>query len=280
MTALILDTETTGLNKSAEIVEIGIIDKDTGAVVFESLVRPFAPIPDDATAIHGITNAMVENAPTWAEIHEQVQAVLNSCSRLYIYNSGYDIRLLMQTAALYDLTLDLPWTHLDIPEENRAKLTCVMLWNTELDSWEWGEDSRWQKLGVLADQYGYSSTGKAHRAIEDCLMTRHIIPFLEKRETDRARRIARDLKRYEYQQAVRERKMALVPKGVYLDRKTRSVCDLAGNNYKYYIGGVPFGFKSLSTLRIKDIPFATFKGLCTSAYGDIGYVFEVAEKTD
>lgn len=40
--ALILDTETTGLEEHAEIVEIAVIDY-TGAVLLETLVRPDGP---------------------------------------------------------------------------------------------------------------------------------------------------------------------------------------------------------------------------------------------
>ncbi|HHQ4784521.1 TPA: hypothetical protein ACSPZU_004090, partial [Aeromonas veronii] len=40
----ILDTETTGLDDQAEIVEISIIDQ-LGKVVFDSLVKPQKPIP-------------------------------------------------------------------------------------------------------------------------------------------------------------------------------------------------------------------------------------------
>ncbi|MCY4410095.1 MAG: 3'-5' exonuclease, partial [Caldilineaceae bacterium] len=61
---LFFDTETTGLNSSAEIVEVGIVDAE-GNTLLESLVRPIRRIPSDAVAVHGISNAMVRNAPTW-----------------------------------------------------------------------------------------------------------------------------------------------------------------------------------------------------------------------
>ncbi len=61
--ALFLDTETTGLDDQAEIVEIAIADH-TGQPVFESLVKPVVPITPHLTAIHGIDNDMVADAPT------------------------------------------------------------------------------------------------------------------------------------------------------------------------------------------------------------------------
>jgi DNA polymerase-3 subunit epsilon len=57
-----LDTETTGLEKSDEIIEISIIDA-AGQVLLNSLVRPSKPIPMNATAIHGISNDQVQKAP-------------------------------------------------------------------------------------------------------------------------------------------------------------------------------------------------------------------------
>jgi len=60
--ALILDTETTGLDEHAEIVEIAVIDC-TGAVLLDTLVRPAGPIPAEAVEIHGITNEMVVQIP-------------------------------------------------------------------------------------------------------------------------------------------------------------------------------------------------------------------------
>ena len=60
-TPVFLDTETTGLNDLAEIVEISILDDD-GLVLLDTLVRPRRPIPADAIRIHGIRNEMVAEA--------------------------------------------------------------------------------------------------------------------------------------------------------------------------------------------------------------------------
>ena len=59
--ALILDTETTGLGDDAEVVELAVIDC-AGAVLLDTLVRPSGPVPAEAAAIHGITDAMAANA--------------------------------------------------------------------------------------------------------------------------------------------------------------------------------------------------------------------------
>lgn len=93
---VIVDTETTGLDGVAEVVQIGVIDQD-GAVLLDTLVRPTRPIPEGATRIHGITNAMVAAAPTFAEILPQLQGVLRDRT-VVIFNAAYDRRMFDQSA--------------------------------------------------------------------------------------------------------------------------------------------------------------------------------------
>ncbi len=59
-----IDTETTGLDSSAEIIEISVVDHD-GSVLFDSTVRPKNPIPREAQAVHHISNEMVKDARPW-----------------------------------------------------------------------------------------------------------------------------------------------------------------------------------------------------------------------
>ena len=66
---VVFDFETTGLYKPRP-VSLCIIDH-AGAVLLETLINPDIPIPSDATAIHGVTDAMVAAAPTFAEIYEK-----------------------------------------------------------------------------------------------------------------------------------------------------------------------------------------------------------------
>ncbi|KVN19062.1 MULTISPECIES: 3'-5' exonuclease [unclassified Burkholderia] len=100
---LFIDTETTGLDFQAEIVEIAILDR-AGAVLLDTLVKPVMPIPADATAIHGITDAHVAGAPGWASVGPQVAELL--AGRLWIaHHAAFDERLLLQTSRRHGLTL-------------------------------------------------------------------------------------------------------------------------------------------------------------------------------
>ena len=62
---LVYDLETTGLNANDDrIVEICIHEPETGKT-FSSLVNPKRRMPENVIAIHGITDAMVQRAPTF-----------------------------------------------------------------------------------------------------------------------------------------------------------------------------------------------------------------------
>lgn len=66
LTCVVFDTETTGLAASARIVQIAGLRIARGRMTgerFETLVNPGRPIPPGATAIHGITDKMVADAP-------------------------------------------------------------------------------------------------------------------------------------------------------------------------------------------------------------------------
>ncbi|MEV4342201.1 3'-5' exonuclease [Streptomyces sp. NPDC049590] len=54
------DTETTGLTGTARIVEIAVTTV-SGTVLLDTLLNPGEPIPAQATAIHHITDAMVQD---------------------------------------------------------------------------------------------------------------------------------------------------------------------------------------------------------------------------
>jgi DNA polymerase-3 subunit epsilon len=67
---VIVDCETTSAEPAtARIVEIALErwSPGGGMVSYQTLINPGIPIPAEATAVHGITDAMVANAPTWAE---------------------------------------------------------------------------------------------------------------------------------------------------------------------------------------------------------------------
>jgi DNA polymerase-3 subunit epsilon len=160
---IILDTETTGLDEQAEIVEIAIINIQ-GDPLLDTLVKPKGKIPIDATAIHGISNTDVATAPTWAEIDEQVRELIQTASRVIIYNASYDTRLMQQTRHLYDLpSFDIAAKHYECAMKRYAEF--YGQWSNSRRSF------KWQPLDG------------GHRALGDCLATLKVLKQMAKAET-------------------------------------------------------------------------------------------------
>lgn len=97
-----LDTETTGLDERAEIIEISVLDC-RGIVLFDSLVRPVFRIPPDAQAIHGISNEMVTNAPDWKDVFPYFLEVVHQ-RRVVVYNAEFDARIVQQMNGRHRIT--------------------------------------------------------------------------------------------------------------------------------------------------------------------------------
>lgn len=156
---LFLDTETTGLDASAEIIEIAILDA-AGAVLLDTLVKPVGPIQPEATAVNGITEQDVMHAPTWRDVGQQVAGIV--ADRLVIaHNADFDNRMLRQTCTLHGL--DVPTFRAD----------CTMALLTDLN------DGRWPNLRTAASLAGASlPTGPRHRARADAELCRQIVMAL------------------------------------------------------------------------------------------------------
>ena len=98
-----IDTETTGIAVSDEIIEISIVDDD-GKILFESLVRPTQRIHPDAMKTHHITDEMVARAPTWPALWPTIRSYLVT-RVVATYNADFDLRMMQQSHARYRL----PW---------------------------------------------------------------------------------------------------------------------------------------------------------------------------
>ena len=105
-----LDLETTGLNLTTDrIVEIALlkVDQEGKKVVKRKLINPEKPIPAEVSAIHGITDDMVRDAPTFRQIANEVKQFLEGAD-LGGYNSNkFDWPLLMEEFLRAGLDFDI-----------------------------------------------------------------------------------------------------------------------------------------------------------------------------
>ncbi len=93
------DLETTGINVASDrIVEIAVLKILPGGdkEMKSKLVNPGIPIPKQASDVHGITDEMVKDKPTFKEIAAELYQFIEGCD-LAGYNSNkFDIPLLAE----------------------------------------------------------------------------------------------------------------------------------------------------------------------------------------
>jgi DNA polymerase III subunit epsilon len=150
-TAVLLDTETTGLDaRKDEIIELGMVKLDylpDGRVAgvretFSAYNEPTIPIPAEVVALTGITDEMVAGQ----RIDEAaVTAFVDDAAIVIAHNSGFDRKFAERYWPIFERK---PWA-------------CSA---TEIE---------WRKHGFAGAQLGYLLNGagffhQAHRAVDDC----------------------------------------------------------------------------------------------------------------
>lgn len=105
-----IDLETTGVSLSTDrIVEIAMVKimTDGSKLAKRKLLNPQIPIPQSATDIHGINDAMVKDAPTFKQAANEIKQFIDGCD-LGGYNSNrFDIPMLMEEFLRSEMDLDL-----------------------------------------------------------------------------------------------------------------------------------------------------------------------------
>jgi DNA polymerase III subunit epsilon len=160
-----VDTETTGLGRDAEIVELAIVDND-GNVIMDQLFNPQSPIPEEAMRVHQITNEMVKGKPRWGAYWMEIRSKLFS-KTICMYNSDYDLRLIYQSNDRYGI------------KRERLNTFCVMKLYAQFRG-EWDSRRgryRWFRLEEAGAQAGIAIPN-SHRAADDTLLTRALLHWM------------------------------------------------------------------------------------------------------
>jgi exodeoxyribonuclease X len=88
----IIDVETTGIEDDDQLVEIASVDWNDGVLgnPLQTLTRPSIPIPPEVSAIHHITDSMVEDAPVVLDALQRFQ----DANIFAAHNAKFDQRFL------------------------------------------------------------------------------------------------------------------------------------------------------------------------------------------
>ena len=105
-----IDLETTGINLGIDrIVEIAIVKilPDGTKSVKRKIINPEMPIPKSASDVHGITDTMVKDAPTFKQVANELKQVLDGCDFAGYNSNRFDIPLLMEEFLRVQVDFDM-----------------------------------------------------------------------------------------------------------------------------------------------------------------------------
>jgi len=168
LTATVFDTETTGLYPSDgdRLISIGAVRLVNGKLqdqTFHELIDPDRKVPKASTAIHGITNEMVQGKPKVDKVLRNFHLFCDG-SLLIAHNAAFDMRF---------LELEQKQAGVEFSQPILDTLLLSTILHPHLEG---------HSLDVLMPRYGLE-TGKRHDALGDALMTASLflkmIPFLE-----------------------------------------------------------------------------------------------------
>jgi DNA polymerase III epsilon subunit-like protein len=102
-----LDFETTGVDPfNDRVLSYALLDQHGFEIT--GLVDPGVPIPPESAVVHGITEAMLADAPTSAEgiavVVDWVQSLVDRQVGLVVFNAAYDLTMLRAEAVRHGLT--------------------------------------------------------------------------------------------------------------------------------------------------------------------------------
>jgi DNA polymerase III epsilon subunit family exonuclease len=160
-TFVVLDLETSGGSPSlgAHITEIGAVKIRGGEIVgqFQTFINPGTPIPYFITALTGITDEMVFEAPRINEVFPSLLEFLGPENETVFvaHNAPFDLSFLKAAAVLHEFR----WPKFVVIDT--AKLARRVLSREEVSDC---------KLGTLANFFN-ATVSPNHRALDDVLAT-------------------------------------------------------------------------------------------------------------
>lgn len=166
-TFVVVDLETTGgAPVDAGITEIGAVKIRGGEVIgeFQSLVNPGVAIPPFITALTGISDSTVADAPTLAAVFPSLLEFIAGAT-LVAHNAAYDVGFLKGAAS----RLEQEWP--DPRVIDTVRMARAALPNGEVPN---------RKLRTLADHFR-APVSPTHRALDDARATVHVFHCLLER---------------------------------------------------------------------------------------------------
>lgn len=168
MKGIILDVETTGIDRKDEVVELAISDL-SGNILFHSRIKPTVSMSSGATRLNGITDNMLKNEPSIIGVFTKIEPILKNADKIYCWSSDFVIHKLRQTAYAMKADLDS-----NIFNFNHIRKHIVDVRSIVAHPYE-----SWPRMDVIAHKYGIEWEGKRYSSVNDFLVISKLIKALK-----------------------------------------------------------------------------------------------------
>lgn len=160
-----LDFETTGVDPlNDRVVSVAALAPDSSGISVVGTVNPGVPIPARSSAVHGIHDADVVDAPSPATAIAQVIAWVDALIRdgigLVVYNAPYDLTMLRAEARRHGI---------GEPDWRRLRVVDPLVLDWVVDRFRRGK----RTLSATAEHYGVLLLD-AHDAVPDAVAAREL----------------------------------------------------------------------------------------------------------
>lgn len=164
---IVLDTETTGMNREGgpvyeghRIIEIGaveIINRKLTGRHFHVYIKPDRNIDPEAINIHGITDEFLEDKPVYAQIHQEFLEFIKN-AELVAHNASFDVGFMDSEFQKLDSRIG--------KTENYCKITDTLAMAKKIFP------GKRNNLNVLCERYGIDNS---HRRLHGALLDAEIL---------------------------------------------------------------------------------------------------------
>ena len=177
---VVIDTETTGLGKDDEVVELSVLDSGANEL-YHSFFKPGKQITPEAARVTGIETQHLASAPTFKDEWSKIRDVIGD-RRIAGHNLQFDRRLIQQT--------------LEKQTGRSHERSCDMLFDGAIDTYRLAQRSTVAKgsrsLGKLCDAMGVEQPPN-HRTGYDCLGVLYVLQNFEKKDYGVRPRVGLDI---------------------------------------------------------------------------------------
>ncbi|MDB1124594.1 DNA polymerase III subunit epsilon [Vibrio algarum] len=164
---VVLDTETTGMNREGgptylghRIIEIGaveIVDRKLTGKHFHVYVKPDRLIQEDAIDVHGITDEFLRDKPEYRQVHQEFLDFIKG-AELVAHNAPFDVGF-----------MDYEFEKLD-PKIGKTSQYCKI--TDTLDMAKKIFPGKRNNLDILCERYGIDNS---HRTLHGALLDAEIL---------------------------------------------------------------------------------------------------------